>query len=99
METRIQTIHFDADVKLIDFAKKKLSKLETFHDKIIDVDMYLKFTAASSAIKEKAVEVKVNVPGNTLFAEERASTFEEAIDVVVDTMKRQLKKTKERVQA
>ncbi len=99
METRIQTIHFDADVKLIDFAKKKLSKLETFHDKIIDVDMYLKFTAASSTIKEKAVEIKVNVPGNTLFAEERATTFEEAIDIVVDTMKRQLKKTKEKVQA
>jgi putative sigma-54 modulation protein len=99
METRIQTIHFDADAKLLDFTKKKISKLETFHDKIVDVDVYLKFTAASSTIKEKAVEIKVNVPGNTLFAEERATTFEEAIDVVVETMKRQLKKTKEKVQA
>jgi len=99
METRIQTIHFDADAKLLDFTKKKISKLETFHDKIVDVDVYLKFTAASSTIKEKAVEIKVNVPGNTLFAEERATTFEEAIDIVVETMKRQLKKTKQKVHA
>jgi putative sigma-54 modulation protein len=99
METRIQTIHFDADVKLIEFAKKKIGKLETFHDRIVDVDVYLKFTAASSAIKEKAVEIKVNVPGKSLFAEERATTFEEAIDIAVETMKRQLKRTKEKEKA
>ncbi len=97
MEMRIQTIHFDADVKLLDFAKRKISKLETFHDNIVDIDLYLRFTSASSAVKEKTVEIKVHVPGNTLFAEERASTFEEAIDVAVDTMKRQLKRSKERV--
>jgi putative sigma-54 modulation protein len=99
MEMRIQTIHFDADVKLLDYAKKRISKLSTFHDSIIDVDVYLKFTAASSAIKEKAVEVKVNVPGNTLFAATKADNFEEAIDMVVETMKRQLKRTKEKVRS
>jgi putative sigma-54 modulation protein len=99
MEMRIQTIHFDADVKLLEFAKKKLSKLSTFHDSIVDVDLYLKFTAASSTVKEKAVEIKVNVPGNTLFASNRADTFEEAIDLTVETMKRQLKRTKEKVRS
>jgi putative sigma-54 modulation protein len=99
MEMRIQTIHFDADGKLLEFAKKKVGKLETFHDNIVDIDLYLKFTAASSTVKEKTVEIKVHVPGNTLFCEERASTFEEAIDIAVESMKRQLKRSKEREKA
>jgi putative sigma-54 modulation protein len=97
MEIRIQSIHFDADVKLLDYAKKKLAKLSTFHDNIVDVDLYLKFSAASGAVKEKAVEIKVHVPGNTLFASNHANTFEEAIDLAVETMKRQLKRIKEKV--
>lgn len=97
MEIRIQSIHFDADGKLLEYARKKLGKLSTFHDNIIDIDVYLKFTSASGAIKEKSVEIKVNVPGNTLFASQRAATFEEAIDLVVETMKRQLKRKKEKV--
>jgi len=97
MELRIQTIHFDADTKLLEFAQKKLSKLSTFHDSIIDADLYLKFTAASSMVKEKTVEIKVHVPGNTLFASNSSDTFEEAIDLAVETMKRQLKRTKEKV--
>ncbi len=94
MEMRIQSINFVADAKLIDFAKKKVDKLSTFHDRIVDIDLYLKFTAASSQVKEKAVEIKVHVPGNTLFTSYKALSFEEAIDFAVETMKRQLKKTK-----
>lgn len=98
MEIRIQAIKFDADEKLIDFTKKKISKLSTFHDKIIDVDVFFKFTAESSIVKEKAVEIKVNIPGSTLFVEERSISFEAALDVAIEVMKRRLKRTKEKEQ-
>ena len=35
MIINIQSINFTADGKLIDFAKKKIEKLEQFYDKIL----------------------------------------------------------------
>lgn len=96
MEIRIQSIKFDADEKLIEFTQKKIDKLATFHDRIIDVDVFFKFTAESSVVKEKAVEIKINLPGSTLFVEERSTSFEAALDIALEVMKRRLKRTKEK---
>ena len=96
MQINIQTIHFDADQKLLDFTEKKVSKLETVFDRITVIDVFLKFESASSVIKEKTAELKVLIPGNTLFAKENSDNFEEAIDAAVESMKRQLQKQKEK---
>ena len=42
MNVQIQTLHFDADRKLVEYVTNKLDKLKTFHDRIIKVDVYLK---------------------------------------------------------
>ena len=44
-EIRIQSIRFDADQKLLDFVKKKLSKLPKFHDSVIGIDVKLSLLA------------------------------------------------------
>ncbi|MDZ4845381.1 MAG: ribosome-associated translation inhibitor RaiA [Chitinophagales bacterium] len=98
MEIRIQSIHFDADQKLLDYVEKRVSKVSTFFNHITGVDVYLKFDSAHSHIKEKAVELKVIVPGATIFASETSLHFEEAVDNAVESLKRQLKKHKEKVQ-
>ena len=49
MKIRVEAVHFDADIKLIDFIKKKLSKIEQFYDQILDVSVSLKL--------EKSLEV------------------------------------------
>ena len=41
MNISIQTVHFDADKKLLEFVQKKLDKLDTFHDRITKVEAYL----------------------------------------------------------
>ena len=41
MKIQIQSLHFDADQSLKDFINKKLVKLETFYDRIIDSDVIL----------------------------------------------------------
>ena len=41
MNVNIQTVHFDADGKLVNYVIKKMSKLNTFHDRIIKVDVFL----------------------------------------------------------
>lgn len=96
MEIRTTSIHFDADQKLLTFIDKKISKLNQFFDRIIDVHVYLKLEN-SGRVKEKIVELKLNVPGDTLIASEKSNTFESATDQVVDTMKRQIVRYKERL--
>ena len=42
MKVNVQTPHFVADQKLINFIQKKMDKLEKFYDHIIYADVFLK---------------------------------------------------------
>jgi putative sigma-54 modulation protein len=95
MEIRLQSIHFDADVKLVEFIEKKLNKLETFYDQIISADVMLKLEN-NGQVKDKIFEVKLNVPGNTILSKETCKTFEEAVDLGTDSLRRQIVKFKEK---
>src|SRR4026208_666395 len=91
-------IHFDADQKLLDYIQRKTSKLDQFFDRIIDAHVYLKLEN-SGQVRDKIVEMKLNVPGDVLMATEVSKTFEASADAAVDNMKRQLNRYKERIQA
>ncbi len=97
MEIRIQSIHFTADQKLIDFVEKKISKLDNFFNHIVDADVFLKFNSAHSQVKEKSANIRLHVPGTTFDAEGFSTTFEDAVDQAVDSLKTQLKKHKEKL--
>jgi len=96
MEITVQSVHFDADVKLQEFIDKKLRKLETFFDHIVSVDVILKLEN-SGQVKDKIAEIKLNVPGATMLAKESCKTFEEAIDLSADALRRQLQKHKDKM--
>ncbi len=98
MKIHMTAVHFDADQKLIDYIEKKASKLNQFFDRIIDAQVFLKLEN-SGQVRDKIVEMKLMVPGDTLIATEVSKSFEAATDAVVDNMKRQLSKHKERLQA
>ncbi len=98
MKIHVSAVHFDADQKLIEYIDKKTSKLNQFFDRIIDAQVFLKLEN-SGQVKDKIVELKLMVPGDTLVAKEVSKSFEAATDVVVDNMKRQLNKHKERLEA
>jgi putative sigma-54 modulation protein len=97
MNVNIQSVHFDADDKLKDFTIKKLSKLTTFYDKIIDSDVVLSLDQNGAAVKDKVALIKINIPGTQLVAKETSKVFEESIDNAVDALRRQLKKSKEKI--
>lgn len=97
MKINLTAVHFDADQKLIDYIEKKSSKLSLFFDRITDAQVFLKLEN-SGQVRDKIVEIKLMVPGDTLVATETSKTFEAATDAAVDNMKRQLNKHKERVQ-
>ncbi len=97
MQIRIQSIHFDADDKLLLQIEKKVSKLDHFFDRITNAEVFLRLDNGSHQVKDKIVELKLNLPGTTLFAKESQKSFESSLDVAVDTMKRQLSKHKEKI--
>jgi putative sigma-54 modulation protein len=92
MKLQMHSIHFDADAKLLDFVQKKVDKLETFYDQIVDGEVFLRLN--NSKVENKTVEIKLNIPGNQLFAKEDAKTFEEATDQATEALRRQLRKLK-----
>jgi putative sigma-54 modulation protein len=95
MKLQMHSIHFDADRKLTDFIQKKLDKLETFYDRMVDGEVMLRLEPGDNR-ENKLVEIKLNIPGEQLFAEKRSSSFEAATDEAVEALRRQLKKYKEK---
>ncbi|MEO9476901.1 MAG: ribosome-associated translation inhibitor RaiA [Cyclobacteriaceae bacterium] len=98
MKLQMHSIHFDADHKLVDFIQKKADKLDTFYDKIIDGEVIMKVESGDSR-ENKLLEIKLNIPGNQLFAKEKSKSFEAAADEAVEALRRQLKKHKEKQMA
>jgi putative sigma-54 modulation protein len=98
MKVDIQSIHFDADQKLLDFINKKIEKVETYYEDIRSVDVYLRLEKDAEK-DNKTVEVKINMNHNPIFAKEHSSTFEAATDMVMDKLVAQVKKHKEKLQA
>lgn len=96
MKVKIQSIHFDADVKLLNFIESKVGKLNTYSNTIIDSEVFLRLDKSSSH-ENKIAEIKLLVPGNDLFAKRQCKTFEEATDLAVEALRRQLKKQKSKV--
>jgi len=95
MKLQMHSIHFDADQKLLDFIQKKTDKLETFYDRVIDGEVFLKLDN-NDVNQNKIVEIKLNAPGSQLFAKGQNSSFEAAADLAVEALRRQIKKLKEK---
>jgi len=95
MNIRIKAVKFDADSKLEDFIQKKVSKLGRFFDDIINAEVFLKLENTPD-LENKVVEVKLDVPGSDLFARKQTKSFEESTDEVVNALKQQILKHKEK---
>lgn len=98
MEINIQSINFTADQKLIEYINKRLAKLKTFYEGILDATVYLK-VVNDTHNNNKFLEVKMNVSHQTLFCSEQCRTFECAIDLAFESLKVQLVKYKEKSMA
>ena len=98
MKIRVQSIHFTADSKLLDFIQTRVDKLDQFFDQIISGEVYLKLENADNE-ENKITEIKLLIPGNDLFAKEKCKTFEEATDRAIESLRRQVDKHKEKLRA
>lgn len=94
MKTDIQVVGFEANQELLDFVNERIRHLKRFDHQITGVDVYLK-SVKNDQNDTKVAEVKVFVPGPTLYATHQSDSFRESIMESMDKMKRQIKKRKD----
>jgi len=99
MNVNFQAVHFNADVKLIDYVTSRAQKLENFHDHIIKVDVYLKLDNLVHNIKDKIAEIRVHVPKQNFFVKVSSKSFEQSFDEALNSTINQIKRRKEKLAA
>lgn len=99
MTVNIQTVHFDADQKLIQYVNQKIEKLPQFHDRIINVDVFLKLDNVVHNIKDKIAEIRVRVPRSEFFVKSTSKSFQASFDEALESMINQIKRKKQKLAA
>ena len=94
MKISVQAMGLTPHEPLEEHIEKKLSKLETFYDKIIEVKVFLKKENTSDKL-DKTTEVILVVPGDDIVVKKTAASFEESLDQCAETAKKLLIKKKE----
>ena len=94
MDINIKAIHFDISEKLTAFINKKVERIVRRFPVVSAVDVSLKVVKPETALNKQAI-VRLIVPQLDEFvADKTADTFEEAIDVALDAIEKQLEKAK-----
>ncbi len=96
MQLKIQSIHFDADKKLLDYIREKMDKLEHYFDGITGGEVFLKLEN-SKGENNKVAEIKLLTNKKDLFAKNTCRTFEEAVSESANALRIQVKKHKEKL--
>jgi putative sigma-54 modulation protein len=96
MNVNIQSVHFSADRKLVDYVNRKLEKLSHFTDRVIQVNVFLKLDNVVHAVKDKIAEIRVHIPRHSFFVKSTSKSFEESFDEAFDSLVNQIKKNKAR---
>jgi putative sigma-54 modulation protein len=96
MNVNIQTVRFDADNKLVNHINRKMEKLNTFHDRIIKVDVFLKLDNVVHKIKDKIAEIRIQIPRHQLFVKSTSKSFEQSFDDAFESIVNQIKRRKQK---
>lgn len=96
MNVNIQTVRFDADSKLIEHVSKKIQKLNSYHDRITKIEVYLKLDNVVHQIKDKVAEIKVKIPRHEFFVKQSSKSFEQSFDNAFESIIIKIKRLKEK---
>lgn len=96
MKVNITSVHFKSDKKLEEYIQDKVGKLSGFFDGVIGSDVTLKLEKNEKE-GNKIAEIRLQIPGNDLFAKKQSKSFEQATDTAVEALRKQLTKYKEKV--
>ena len=96
MTINFQAVNFNTKPGLEEYLEKKLEKLETLSDKIIAANVSFKLENTTEK-NNKTIDIKLEVPGDDIVVSKTGQSFEECIDLSVDTLKKLIIRKKEKI--
>ena len=90
-----QAVNYKADVKLKEYATKRLNKLSLFHNRILEILIFTKLENSSNRINKWA-EIKIEIPGDDIIVKKISKSFEESINAAAECAERILKRRREK---
>jgi len=70
--------------------------LQLFYEDIISSEVFLRLENVQD-MENKIVEIRLEIRGNNVFAKKQSKTFEEATDLTIEALRRQLLKHKTKI--
>jgi putative sigma-54 modulation protein len=98
MNIKINSVKFSPTRQLESFVEEKIKKLGQFSEDIIGAEIFLKLENTQD-LENKVAEIRLEIPGNELFAKKQSKSFEESTDSAIDALKKQITKHKEKRKA
>jgi putative sigma-54 modulation protein len=95
MNIKINSVKFSATKKLESFIENRIKKLSQYSDDIVGAEVFLKLENTPD-LENKVTEIRLELPGNELFAKKQSKSFEESTDNVIDALIKQITKHKEK---
>jgi ribosome hibernation promoting factor len=95
MQIVVQSPGFKASETLKAFINEKAGKLAGLSQKIIRVDVTL-FIGASSELRNKYCEIRLEVPGNDHYVKKNGNSFEQSVTESVDAIRHMIEKDKDK---
>lgn len=86
---------FSVNPVLKEFVKEKMERLENLNLRFTEADIFFKLKEGNHAPEDKEIEIKIQVPKQTLFAKSYADNFETAIPLAVGKIRKQMVKYKQ----
>ncbi len=96
MKVMINSVHFKASSDLENFITQKLEKVCSKYSEVIGAEVTLKLDN-TDAPENKITDIRLMLRGDDLYASKQCKSFEEATDLVVDALKKQLEKYKGKI--
>jgi putative sigma-54 modulation protein len=95
MNIKINSVKFSATKKLESFIENRIKKLSQYSDDIVGAEVFLKLENTPD-LENKVTEIRIELPGNELFAKKQSKSFEESTDNVIDALIKQITKHKDK---
>jgi putative sigma-54 modulation protein len=98
MNIKINSVKFSPTKQLESFVEEKIKKLGQYSEDIIGAEIFLKLENTQN-LENKVAEIRLEIPGNELFAKKQSKSFEESTDSAIDALKKQITKHKQKRKA
>ena len=93
MKVMINAVHFRASSDLEEFITQKVEKVCSKYNEVIGAEVTLKLDNTDTP-ENKITDIRLMLKGDDLYASKQCKSFEEATDLSVDALKKQLEKYK-----